>query len=220
MEKQRTPLQLEIVEKETRGFTCPHCNTHLQFRVNVAVVGVQETLTREEGAVRDESPLKVSKQTLEKYALNGKYDGFLDTAKNLGVFDAFNQALEATPHSIPKDRELYFLKWFEKASRIKTHSYALRQCLQEKDLIAVGDLELWGFQNVCAVLADGVFKVFLPTELTNGKAIEKLVPTEKGFQLQKQTDLTIWVRTRFGYIERSGEFCNELRKHSIGSFQL
>lgn len=219
MEKQRTPLQVELVEKETRSFVCPHCSTQLQFRVNVAVVGVQ-ALSSDGKATRSDNPMKVSKRTLEKHALIEKYDGFLDTAKKLGVYDAFIQALEATPHTIPNDRELYFMKWFEKASRMKTPPYALRQCLQKEDLIVVGDLQLWGFQNVCAVLADGVFKVFIPTEFANGKAIEKLVSNVSGIQLQKQTDLNIWVRTRFGYIERSGEFSNELRKHSIGSFQL
>lgn len=216
----KNQLQIEAIEKETREFICPCCNAKLQFRarINISSVGLAET--REDKAARDGREVSYGKKELEDIAEIERNKAFLDFSKKMGVFDAFNQALEGAKISIPKNPDSYFLKWLKNATKIKTPQFALRQCLLDEDLEAGGDLELFGYQNVCAVLQNGDFKIFIPRQLVNGEPVETLAATYGGITKQETANLQIWIRTRFGYVEKSSEFSKELRKFSVGGFQV
>lgn len=217
---EKTPQQIEDIERQTRMFTCPCCKAELQFRTRIHITSVGLADTREEVAERDGVEVVISapeKRRLERVDNNQE---LLDAAKAMGVLDAFNKAVDAHGKSLPTNRESYFVKWMENADRQNVPQFALRQCLPEKD--RSGDLELWGWQNVSVVLSDGEFKCFLPRAFVNGKSISALAINGSGLGVgvKKTLDLAYWVRTRFGYVEKSGEFANEMRKHSIGGFSL
>jgi len=221
MRENPTPLQLEAIEKETRSFVCPMCDAHLQFRLAIKVNGVQPTLSGDEMAARDgRDPLRNS-ANLAKQQLAQENIEFLKVSKELGIFDAFNQAVETAqiglPGDAPVNREGYFLKWFQRASKQNAPSFALKQCLNGS---SGGNLTLWGFQNVSAILQDGLFRMFIPRQLLHGNDLKELVMEKGEIVTKRAVDLTYWVRTKYGYVEKSGEFANELRKHSIGAFSV
>lgn len=213
----KTAMQLEEIEKETRAFVCPVCSTHLQFRVRVNVSSVGLASTTEEIAARDGVPVLEGAEARRKRELVENNQEFLASAKALGVFDAFNTALDAQGKHLPNHRDSYFIKWLENATRLRVPQFGIRQCLPEDD--RAGDLELWGYARVAAVIADGEFRAFVPRDLIDGGQVASLTAGTNGITVKKQIDLPMWVRTRFGYVERPGEFAAELRKHSIGAFQ-
>ncbi|HEY8560470.1 MAG TPA: hypothetical protein VIL74_08840 [Pyrinomonadaceae bacterium] len=215
-----TPEQIEAIEKETRGFYCPCCNTKLQFRARVQLTSVGIADTREEVAERDNVPVQINgadRKRIEKVERNRD---FLRFAKETGVLDAFEQAVDAASMFKPKNLEAFFVNWLETAVKVKTPQFALRQCLLSKDLSAGGELELWRSGAIGAILQNGNFKVFIPNDLLKGGTVESLATADGGITKQERTNLQVWVRTRFGYIEKSSEFSRELRKHSIGGFQV
>lgn len=214
MEEIKTELQLAAIEKETRSFECPCCNAKLQFRTRVHITSVQTATTPEESAARDGREVSLK----QKETISESQKSVIETAKQNGTFKAFVAALEAGATHVPINKEAYFVKWLSKTARQKTPAFALRQCLEERDLEAAGELELWGFQYVSAVMVDDEFKVFIPQQLIKGDVIEKLEATPKGLKVKQTINLPIWIRTRFGYVEKSGGFSDELRKHSIGAF--
>lgn len=217
----KTEKQLAAIEKETREFTCPCCDTRLQFRVAVNVKSVGIALTPQEAADRDDRPLAVGQETLQRQKLVEDNAEFLAASKRLGVFDAFHQAVDTASLSVsggpPKDKDKYFIQWMKKAAKQNAPQFALRQCLNGA---AGGNLELWGWMNVSAILQDGLFRVFIPRKLINGEDIKELALENGGIVTKRTVALPTWVRTKYGYVERSSEFANELRKNSIGGFAL
>jgi len=143
-----SPVKVEAIEKETKSFTCPHCNTHLQFLVRVQVVGVHETLAGDEHeAVKARKPIpkKAEPAPIE----------FVEQAKRDGIFGAFAKTIVSTPHNVPTDVEKYFLTFLKRATKIRAPQFAIRLCLPEDE--RAGDLELWAFQNIAGVVAAGAF---------------------------------------------------------------
>lgn len=214
----KTALQLEDIEKETRAFECPCYNAKLQFRARISIASVGLAPTPEQFAKERGTEVRIGAEKQKKLNLLAEHAEILNVAKELGVLTAFNNAIDATSGSKPLDRDVYFLKWLNTSKKQNTPAFALRQCLPPDD--AKGDLSLFGFQDISAILADGAFKMFIPRQLVKGEVIETLEVTSNGVQPQKRMDLTYWVRTKYGYIEKSKEFSDELRKHSIGAFQL
>ena len=145
---------------------------------------------------------------------------FLAAAKSLGVFDAFHQAVDAAALTVaggaPNDKDKYFLQWMKKASKQNAPAFALKQCLNGGG--SSGHLEMWGWQNVSVILQDGMFRVFIPRPLVHGQDIKELAMEGGGIVTKRTIALPQWVRTKYGYVEKSGEFANEMRKHSIGGF--
>ena len=220
MIEEKTTLELEAIEKETRKFTCPCCQTELQFRTRINITSVGLASTREEIAERDGREVAIGKKEIARNQLLNQHEAVLTTAKKCGVFDAFNRALDVTPYNTPTDRDKYFIQWLKNASKQKAPQYAIRQCLEAQDIAAQGDLELFGTQNVSVILSDGEFKVFVPKKLISGEVIETLTFENGGIKAKRQTDLQTWIRTKYGYVAKSKEFSNELRKHSIGGLQV
>lgn len=221
MTEEKSIEQLEAIEKETRQFECPCCNTQLQFRTRIHVTSVGRAATREEVAERDNRPVAIGareRKDMERVTANATV---LEAAKSCGVFDAFSKALEVASMAVgggaPTNTDAYFVQWLTKASRQRVPTFALRECLEGD---AGGDLQLWGWMNVSAILQDGEFRQFIPRKLVEGEPIEQLAFEANGLTKQQAMDAKYWVRTRFGYVERSGEFTKEMRKHSIGAFSL
>lgn len=215
----KTPQQIADIEKETRSFVCPCCDAQLQFRLQVRVVSVGTALSPDEHAERTGVPVSIGQSTLQRQKLLEENAEFLANSKKLGVFDAFHQAVDVAALNVsggpPNDKDKYFLQWMQKAAKQNAPQFALRQCLNGS---AGGNLELWGWQNVSVILQDGLFRVFVPRQLVNGEDIKELAVEGGSIVTKRTVALPTWVRTKYGYVEKSGEFANELRKHSIGAF--
>lgn len=216
---EKTPQQMKEIEKETRAFICPCCEAQLQFRVRVHVASVGPALTPAENAKRDGRPLLLSQETLARQKLLDEYADFLAVSKSLGVFDAFNQAVDTASLNVsggpPNDREKYFLQWMKKAAKQNAPALALKQCLNGS---ASGQIEMWGWMNVSVIMQDGMFRVFIPRPLVHGDDIKELAFEGGEIITKKSMALPQWIKTKYGYVERGGEFANELRKHSVGAF--
>ena len=214
--KAKSLLQLEAIEKETRAFDCPCCGAHLQFRARVHIASVSTAMTPEEGAERNGVEIALKK----KDRISDGEKSVIEKAKENGVFSAFNAALEAAAINLPNNRESYFVKWLSQTAKQKAPAFALRQCLEEKDLEAGGDLELWGFQSVSAIMVNDEFKVFIPVQLVKGDTIEKIEATAQGLAVKQTVNLPIWIRTRFGYVEKSSAFSKELKNILSAAFKF
>lgn len=217
----KTPSQIEAIEKETRAFECPCCKTQLQFRTRVQLTSVGIASTAAECSTRDGVPLLIGQDALKRQKLMEDNAEFLSISKSLGVFDAFHQAVDTAALNVsggpPNDKDKYFLQWMTKAAKQNAPAFALKQCLGNG---SSGALEMWGWQNVSVILQDGLFRVFLPRQLVHGEDIKELAFKNGEIQTKRTMALPQWVRTKYGYVERSGEFANELRKHSIGAFAI
>lgn len=193
-----------------RIIECPSCGTTLKCYVVANVTGAVKA---DEEFVSQVSQDKLAKQRILEAGAD-----LLAVAKELGVFDSFNQALDALEEHKPKDREFYFLKWITKAQRKHAPQMALAQCLPNG--AKLGRLEAWGWQYVMAIRQAGEIKMFLPTQLLHGDPIEKLEITKNGIKPVKSLTWQDWVKTKHGYVEKSSEFAAELRKRSFGDFAL
>jgi hypothetical protein len=211
-----TPLEIEAIEKETKAFECPNCGIHLQFRTVVKVSGVQVSQTGAEKAATEGRP-----QTPPKILLQDENARIIAAATEGGALLAFENALKTeNPNYKGAHTGKYFLTWLQAARRIKAHQLGLRQCLIEREREAAGDLELWGFQYVAAVLADGEFRCFLPMSLAKGKPVDVLQANGGGEMATRRhyETATEWIRTRFGYVAGRGLLLSEMRKRAAGDF--
>lgn len=204
-----TPLGSELIDKESRAFSCPNCKARIQFLLRVKVYGVKE--------VSPEEDTDTTNRTRMKAEANAEQREIVELAKQEGVIEALRQAVEASSTSKPRDIEQFFLTFISNATRTSTPEFALRQCLVDKT-DAKGNLELYTLNGIGAVLADGVFRVFMPTELIQGKPLKRLgvkggAPTSK-----ETTTLEVWVKTRYGYVVGRGAYMSELRRRAIGAF--
>lgn len=214
-----TPLQIEAIEKETKSFVCPHCQTHLQFLVRVQVMGVHETLEGNQyeqyAIVRASKPIDPSSiPKPKKLPIE-----IVEKAKELGVYEKFEATLTlATPFNVPNDMERYFCMWFRRATKIKTPQLAIRPCLDAAD--RSGNLELWAFQNLAAVVKDGYLHSFLPYQFVRGESLPgTLAMSDKGAQPSASSlTLPVWVKTRNGYVAGKGMLFHELKGKAAGAF--
>lgn len=208
---EKTPLQIEEIEKETRAFECPNCHMHWQFRVRVNVTGVGRTLTGEEFAARENN------QPIAPRFTSGAQQ-ILDEAEATGILPAFKSVFTsgANANQIPNDLEAYFLTWLTKAQRKPAPQFGIRLCLPKED--RVGNLELYTFQQVTAVLSDGFFRAFLPTPLVKGETIKPLVRTNGMLHSGDTVNLEMWVRTKYGYVSHRGALFAEMQRKCVGEF--
>jgi hypothetical protein len=218
----KTPLQLEAIEKETRAFNCPTCGEHLQFRLSVQVKGVQVPPSSDEVALRDGSPLPVKKTTRVVMTKAIRNDSTaVQQAKTDGTWDAYVTAIKAAyPQQQPKDLSEFFDKWLNAATRLRTPQFAIRSCLPVED--RDGDLELWVFSSLAAVVVNGRLKTFVPYQLVKGEPLpDSLALSSNGIERRKASsaDLAIWVKTRNGYVAGKGLLFNELKGKRAGQFE-
>jgi hypothetical protein len=209
--KSYTELEVGETESGSSAFPCPHCGTHLQFKVKTKVVGVYEVaLTEEE---------KKPKRPKTKDPLSPDNRALVETARSAGAIAAFSKALKVDNPATPPNTDKYFITWLKSARRTPSPQFAIRQCLLDGDLDAGGDLELWGYQYVAAVLAGGEFKCFLPMSLIKGKPVASLKVNGNGVEAQNHySSVDEWIKTKFGYVTGRGLMLTEMRKRAAGSF--
>lgn len=218
MKPERAPKKLTEIEPVvftdpySKVFKCPCCNARLQFKVQVNVLGVYEL-------DQDDQPVVVRPAPVPKDSLTTDERDLVESIKKEGLFDAFERTIRtSTPHNVPSDLEKYFLTFLKRATKIKTPQFAIRPCLPVDE--REGELELYAFQNIAAVVNDGFVRSFLPYQLVNGKEIaDTLQPSGNGVSVTRR-DLTLsdWVKTRNGYVAGRGLLFNELRGRAKGSF--
>lgn len=224
----KTPLQLEAIEKETRSFTCPVCDAHLQFRLSVKVNAVQETLTTEEHAELAglPEPLKKTPKAFAKMddpqrtAAQMRLKRLVQYYEDTGILQAFlDIASELKAHQMPKDTTTFFLNWLRTCTVAQLiPKFALRKLINEfKDEY----IEVQHAQGIGAVISDGVLRAFVPMHLLRGEVIR----AGGGSNTKLRTSATDagmdnWIRTKHGYVLGTGALFNEMRKQAKGSFEL
>jgi hypothetical protein len=206
MNKKATELKIEAIEKETRGFCCPVCNTNLQFMASIVIKSVKEAPSPLEIDIRD------GRESIKKVDIE-----ILEQASKLGVLDAFKTACELSDKGAQTNNfEKYFLTFLEKAQRLDYPQYGLRMALPRDG--GGGELSVYSLNNIACILSDGYFKSFMPLNLLKGEALKPLV---KSARIKSETiNLDTWVKTRFGYVATKGLMLDELRKRSKGAFQV
>lgn len=204
-----TPLKIQAIEKETKAFDCPACGARLQFLVRVDVVGVHAAEKPEVRAKAEPAPKPVKPKSV--YAAT-------EYAKGVGIFDAFVTTVKtATPHNVPTDLERYFSMWLTRAHKVKTPQFAIRPCLDASE--REGDLELYAFQNMAAVVRDGYLHSFLPYQFVKGQEIAATLAANRGgFQKTEHLTLPEWIKTRNGYVVGKGALFQELKGKAAGAF--
>lgn len=222
----KTPLQLEQIEKETRGFTCPNCNHHWQFRVQVKVVGVQPTLSGEEVAARDGRPL-TPKKTVDDKATDANPPMGVNRPqlvrlaqyyKEVGILPAFEQvASELLSHQIPNDMGKFFLTWLTTTvPATLIPKLALRRLINE---FGAGQIGVYHAQGIAAVVSDGQLRCFVPMHLLRGEIIRAGNGSNTKLRtLATEERLDSWIRTKHGYVYGHGMLFSEMKKQARGSF--
>jgi hypothetical protein len=143
----------------------------------------------------------------------------IDEFKANGVLDAFLQALTSATGHVPAAAGRYFLNWLKAAEKVSTPQFALRQCLLDEEKDAAGDLELWSFQYVALVVADGAMRHFIPMSLVKGKRLEGLAPGAAGLEVRRHyANVGEWVKTRNGYVAGRGALFDAIKSRAAGDF--
>jgi hypothetical protein len=107
--------------------------------------------------------------------------------------------------------------WVNRSQKVKTPQFAIRPCLDPSE--REGDLELYAFQNIAAVVRDGYVLSFLPYQFVKGQSIAATL-SANGNGLQKTEHLTLpqWIKTRNGYVVGKGALFQELKGKAAGNF--
>lgn len=192
---------------DTKVFDCPKCGTHLQFNLEIGVRRIKVAQTAPAGWSKRVDSLTVpERQVVEECRATGLLGAFM------AAFNASNLAGK------PSNPEKFFVRFLALAGKKKTPQFAVRLCLPEGE--RAGHLELWTHGLISAVIADGEFRQFVPTELVNGEKTSNLTPEGGWLQTGEKIDLNGWVKTRFGYVVSRGLLFHELRRRCVGDFQV
>lgn len=218
----KTPEQIAAIEKETRSFICPTCGDHLQFRVTVQVKAIQPSPLADEIALRNGTALPEKQITRVTTVKSVRDDpASVLQAKSDGTWNAFLTTIAAArPQQQPKDLSSFFDSWLRSATQIRTPQLAIRPCLPLED--RNGDLELWAFSYIAAIIVNGRLKTFIPYQLIKGEPLPaSLSNNGNGVERRKgsSADLAVWVKTRNGYVVGKGLLFNELKGKRAGQFE-
>ena len=195
-------LKIEIIEKETRAFSCPCCKVELQFLVGVTVKGVHLA-----GESTDSAKIKPVKP--EK----SHDDILLDDLELSGVLSPFLDACEWVSNwTPPKDLRKFFLTFIKNAKR---DSHISQIELQEMVLDSKGFLDAFTFQAITVILEDGKYRRFMPHEVYKKRAVAKIRIASGEIERTRFT-AQAWQKTRYGYVNND-IFCSALRLESRGS---
>jgi hypothetical protein len=188
--------------RRSNTFSCPACQTALQFRMNVVVKSVVDPAT---GAEYKRS-VDLAKKLSEAQDSRLESNELLQFLKDTKLFDAFLDAWKQLPasHIRPKNLERHMLTFLELAVETSIPSHVKRKLQSELN---------------AAVVADGVVKMFAPSSLMRGESLGTIKVA--GGELTATSDtrsLSYWVRTKYGYVEGRGALWEELRRKSKGDF--
>lgn len=214
MTKQLTEMEPTIFDDpRAKTFQCPHCDTKLQFKVQVGVYGVFE-ITDDDKLLPKPAP----KPAPVKDRFAPAERELLETLREAGLYAAFETAAQASLYTNAKDMERYFLTFLNSAVPVKTPQFAIRQCLPENE--ADGDLELWQLNTVCAVVVNGEIRTFFPVDLIKGRPLRTRLQSNGKSVTTTSDNTTVsdWVKTRNGYVAGRGLLFRELRGKAAGAF--
>jgi hypothetical protein len=200
--------------RRSNTFSCPACQTALQFRMNVVVKSVVDPAT---GAEYKRS-VDLAKKLSEAQDSRLESNELLQFLKDTKLFDAFLDAWKQLPasHIRPKNLERHMLTFLELAVETSIPSHVKRKLQSE---LNAARLSVLSHGVMSAVVADGVVKMFAPSSLMRGESLGTIKVA--GGELTATSDtrsLSYWVRTKYGYVEGRGALWEELRRKSKGDF--
>lgn len=195
--------KIEIIEKETRAFTCPCCKAELQFLVSVLVKGVHVA-----GLHNEDAKLKIVKPEKSEEEI------LLDDLELSGVLPSFLEACEWVSNwTPPRDLRKFFLTFIKNAKR-DPHVSQIE--LQEIIPDSKGFLDAFTFQAITMILEEGKYRRFMPHEVYKKRAVTKIRIASGEIERTRYT-AQAWQKTKYGYVE-GNIFCSALRLESRGSY--
>lgn len=223
----KTPLEIEAIEKETKTFVCPNCNIHLQFRTSVKILSVQPTLTGEEliekRVAEQPESFKTPEQKVAEHQAHAerlRLARLVQFYKDSGILDAFlDVARELKAHQMPKNAEMFFLNWIRATTKAQLiPKFALRKLINEFN---DGQIEVHHAQGIGAIISDGTLRAFVPMHLLRGEVIRAGGGSNTKLRtLATDAGMDNWIRTKHGYVVGTGAMFSELKKQAKGSFEL
>ena len=214
-----TPIAVDEMDERTRCFKCPHCQTPLQFNLNINVRGVYELNRGTDGQMIALVPRPPSVTHIDPLSKNERE--IIEKVRECGILDAFQKAVTASGRNVtPRKLERYFLTFILRATPTArfTHS-TIKRCLPEPEPAGT-ILKLWQLDTTCAITANGQFRAFVPIQLIKGQSIASLdsLDSDNRTIRTKETTMDDWIKTRHGYITNRGPLMSELTKRAAGSF--
>ena len=212
-------LQMDIIEKETKQFNCPHCQTELRFTTAVQIKNVKKVPSQEvnnvlhcQDSVEPVKPIVAPKSPIKK--LSPQEQELISQVEGFGIIEAFQYAYEqCDTHPTPKNIYKSFVSFLRTATLWDLPPYDLRKLLPN-DMVCASVAAYRNTAGITCILGDGEFKAFVPTKLIQRKRIK---PLTSNLQNQAITPED-WVRTKNGYVLGSSVMFHELIGRTAGSF--
>jgi hypothetical protein len=209
-----------FTEEFTKKIHCPHCkesfDATVSYEANVSVVlGSEGHMPTEILARRGDDTAKSRPITAGEH-----FTAQLDPAQELawkmaeesGMGEAFGKAFQHAHGTVPNNIPKAFFGWL----RLAKPKMIPREVMQVfKDEFG-GSISFVAHQSVGAVMSNGEVVNFLPCQTVGLSGASGVRLSQTGGQLARTAEQ--WIRTKYGYVARSGAMLDTMRKKSYGEF--
>lgn len=197
-------------------YGCPHCGQGIRVFMSTKLRKTSDPVPLERDPVRRAAfkELQQAKTEFQPADLE-----LIERFKADGLFEPFATAVKAQSgvHQ-PASMERFLLLFLEKARAVAVPQFALEKFRNDFPRSTITVLSSDG---VCAVLANGVIRLFLPSKLVKGLKIKSInTGAVKGRTLAPEQEFQEWIRTRNGYVAGKGAMFTELVGRQPGHFAL
>lgn len=198
--------RMSVHSKQSQSFDCPMCKARLYVNLELRLKRI--VALDEEG-----KPMAGLSESV-----TGENAALLKELEESGIAQAFFETLErAMVGGTPRNPNRHLLDFIKGATRVRIARHLLRPLIQEFD----GQIEIYAHNLIAAIVAGGQVRCFIPYPLLKGETVNRL--TQNGTQITSTAEPMTsqrWRKSKFGYVEGSGAFFNELRKKSYGDFAV
>lgn len=190
----------------TARLTCPHCHEAISIGVSINAIALLEP------GLHDAEQDRVNWLA----ALPENQRLVLELAKNAGLLEAFQQAVErAKEGQVPRSREKFFLTWLQTVRPVVVPRFAVDRII---NLVGHRPLTFFSAQGIMGVAVEGHLRLFLPSVLIMGVTRKTGVGRARPGLDVTMRPLDDWIRTRWGYVANAGITLDLMRKRSFGDF--
>lgn len=182
---------------------CPHCGHEVEVEIRAVVIGV---------AIPDHSPVTDDAWRAE---LSDEEKGVLSYAVEHGVLESFSLVAQRVKQPQPRNLERFFLNFMRKAVPA-----SLPRPILGKLIAAYMDrIECWIADGMAMILSDGMIRCFMGQDMLMGKRVHGPAGSALKARMRADVgDVDDWIRTRFGYVAKSGAMFDSMRVRSHGEF--
>lgn len=193
----------ELENYSKRTVNCPHCSGEIVVVVDYKLSALDPAKIYNEQQHGDFGEFWKKSLSVEDRSI-------VDSAETNGLIEPFARAFEkAHGQSLTRPHKA-FLSWIKEAKPQPLPREVLDYFAAEYG----GRIHFIARQSVGAVLSDGRFEEFYPTEFTSGKKIGGKFRVTNASIVQ----VIDWRRTKYGYVASRGAFYEMINKKNIGEF--